>query len=378
MSPYVLSKDADYQELFSKTTWPANNKQSYPTHNLNISTSQLDNFLIKESSNPSNHIANFQKILHNDSNFFKLHTTPESQVFSVPKPENSSSIPKPEQQRTYYSFLPESENAQHPPTENLLPSLKAISPFTISQNPYLSSTNLNQNEDLPYSFFPSPLNARNHPIQEKERDDNINALQASHEKPRDQADSIKEKSLPQVGSYSSELNKMVMIGSFMELLKDHGASFPKDVLDTTDFVPKMFEFLKSYNVEMPTLQTPKYRFKKDKESSASTVLHVTKEKPNQIDKKPAKVESKEGDDPRLELTLKEVSEDLSSMRLLSEKQVGDLVENLSDSREVQSQETERKSQGSQNLKVQEFEEVSSDRSSTSSTEMVTFSVEIIN
>ena len=280
-------------------------KRATPATTQNSSTSQLDNFLIKESSNPSKHIANFQKILYNDSNFFKPHTTPESQILSVPKPENISSIPKPEQQRTYYSFsLHESENAQHPPTENILPAFKAFSPLKTSQSPYHSNTNLNQNRDLPYSFFPSPLETRDHPTQEKEINNNIDAPRASYEKPQDQVDSIKDKSSPQVGSYSSELNKMVMIGNFMELLKDHGASFPEDILDTTDFVPKMFEFLQSYKVEMPTHQTPKYKFKKEKGSSTSTVLHVTKEKPNQVDRKSSRIEVKGDIDVKPEATLK--------------------------------------------------------------------------
>ena len=71
------------------------------------------------------------------------------------------------------------------------------------------------------------------------------------------------------GSYYHEMNKTVFIGGFLGLLEDHNMKFSDDILDSTDFVPKVFELLQNYGIRPPTEDVPKFLIRKNIVSSST-------------------------------------------------------------------------------------------------------------
>ena len=60
------------------------------------------------------------------------------------------------------------------------------------------------------------------------------------------------------GSFSYEVNKMVLVSSFISLLQNHKVSVPENLLDNSDFVPQLFKFLEQFNMNLPTTNIPQF------------------------------------------------------------------------------------------------------------------------
>ena len=113
----------------------------------------------------------------------------------------------------------------------------------------------------------------------------------------------------------------MFITSFLGVLDEYNMKFSDDLLDSTDFVPKIFEFLGRYDIHPPSKNVPKFLLKKKKTKKDSSLeqkedLNMSKiykisEKEEGGEKEEKKVQSvKETlkDDGKLQKTLDEVSD----------------------------------------------------------------------
>ncbi len=60
------------------------------------------------------------------------------------------------------------------------------------------------------------------------------------------------------GSFSFDVNKMVLVSSLVSLLQKHKMSVPENLLDDTDFVSQFFIFLGLYKMNLPKENIPKF------------------------------------------------------------------------------------------------------------------------
>ena len=96
------------------------------------------------------------------------------------------------------------------------------------------------------------------------------------------------------GSHYHEMNKTIFISGFLGLLEDHNMKFSDDILDSTDFVPKVFELLQNYGIHPPTENVPKFLVRKNIVSSSGQGREV-----KSIAKKPAKDEDEEEEEKKI-------------------------------------------------------------------------------
>ena len=54
---------------------------------------------------------------------------------------------------------------------------------------------------------------------------------------------------------------MLFVSGLVGLFKDHNMGFTNNLLDNSDFVPKMFDFFKEYGVVPPTKNVPQFSVK---------------------------------------------------------------------------------------------------------------------
>jgi hypothetical protein len=64
------------------------------------------------------------------------------------------------------------------------------------------------------------------------------------------------------GGFSHEMNKMLFVSSLLELFGEHNIVFPEDLLETTDFMPQLFEFLGTYGIQPPQKFVPRFKINK--------------------------------------------------------------------------------------------------------------------
>ena len=77
------------------------------------------------------------------------------------------------------------------------------------------------------------------------------------------------------GSFHHEANKMLFVSGLVGLFKDHNMGFTNNLLDNSDFVPKMFDFFKEYGVVPPTKNVPQFSVKTGQVQSPAKTETVT-------------------------------------------------------------------------------------------------------
>ena len=60
-------------------------------------------------------------------------------------------------------------------------------------------------------------------------------------------------------SFGFELNKMLFVSGLVQLMEKHHLRVPENLLDNTDFVPRLLEFLEQHNVSLPTENVPQFQ-----------------------------------------------------------------------------------------------------------------------
>ena len=61
------------------------------------------------------------------------------------------------------------------------------------------------------------------------------------------------------GSFSYEFNKMLLVSGLVQIMENHNMRVPESLLDETDFVPQLLEFLEQHGVSLPTENVPQFQ-----------------------------------------------------------------------------------------------------------------------
>ena len=101
--------------------------------------------------------------------------------------------------------------------------------------------------------FPQPIEDSTQPLKAKES-------LIKYVKPKVTAAKSENKILTSSdsGSFSYEVNKILFVSGLVQNMEKHNMTMPENLLDETDFVPKLLEFLGQYNINLPTENIPQF------------------------------------------------------------------------------------------------------------------------
>jgi len=60
-------------------------------------------------------------------------------------------------------------------------------------------------------------------------------------------------------SFNFEFNKMLFVSGLVQLMEEHNIAVPEKLLDKTDFIPQLLEFLGQYGVSLQTGNVPQFQ-----------------------------------------------------------------------------------------------------------------------
>jgi len=61
------------------------------------------------------------------------------------------------------------------------------------------------------------------------------------------------------GAFNYEFNKMLFVSSLVQTMEKHNMTMPENLLDNTDFVMKLLEFLGQYDISLPIENIPQFQ-----------------------------------------------------------------------------------------------------------------------
>ena len=60
------------------------------------------------------------------------------------------------------------------------------------------------------------------------------------------------------GSFNYEFNKMLFVSGLVQIMEKHNMAVPENLLDNTDFVSQLLEFLEQNDISLPTENIPQF------------------------------------------------------------------------------------------------------------------------